>query len=497
MEIKLFKCYLFYYIIMNTNFLINDYIENNTNIDDLKNELYKNGVMSKYYEDENLLLVYTKHNNVLNINELSNECRSLVIDTNTNKIVSYTCNTPIVNMEAMNYLLEHNDDNKKIYKCYEGSLLSLFNNNGKWYLSTRRCLDSNDSVWKEDSHYNLFLDVLREDGFNSLDDFVQICNPDYCYYFVLLHHQNKLIIDYSDEFGENYKKLCLAIVREQETQNEILFNNLDDVFTGESEYGNIFGNIFIPQEYEDLEIFNSMNDDMNSYLHCKNEGIVIKMLDGSCNTILKLQTLSYQFNRAIGSENNILKGLILLYQNNKLDVCFENNNELENFRKIINPFNTHKTYDTIGVIDSLFKVLTSETYELYKILFNLKTGKQMNNEIASQLYKLLPSEYKSILYNIRGIYYKNKKKSIDNNSDNKIYLHIKNIYEYYKNKDIETIVELLRVRKLMYNWLKLENKPGLKLFGSINKKCERIHLNLIDIFTNKLFPNIMPSDIPN
>lgn len=482
---------------MDTNFLINNYIDTDTKVEDLRTELYKNGVMSKYYEDDNMLLVYTKHTNELNNTELKNECRSLIIDTNTNQIISYTCNTPITNLEAMNYLLEHNEDSKRIYKCYEGSLMSLFNNNGKWYLSTRRCLDSNDSVWKEDSHYNLFLDVLRADGFETLDDFVQICNPNYCYYFVLLHHQNKLIIDYTDEFGEEYKKLCLAIVRDRSSQNEILFDNLDDVFNGENEYGNVFGNIFVPEEYENLDVFNKMNDDMNSYLSCKTEGVVIKMLDGSHNTILKLQTLQYQFSRALGTENNILKGLICLYQNNKLESCFNENEELDNFKKIVNPINVQESYDTIGVIDSVFKVLTSEFYELFKILFNLKSGKKMNNELGNKLYQLLPSEYKTVLYNIRGIYFANKKKLIDSGSDSRICLQIRNIYEYLKKQDVELIVELLRVRKLMYNLVKINGSDELQLFNRVNNKCDKVHMKLIAIFTNKLYPNILPTDVPN
>jgi hypothetical protein len=306
-----------------------------------------------------------------------------------------------------------------------------------------------------------------------------------------------LIIDYTDEFGEEYKKLCLAIVRDRSNQNEILFDNLDDVFNGENEYGNVFGNIFVPEEYENLDVFNKMNDDMNSYLSCKTEGVVIKMLDGSHNTILKLQTLQYQFSRALGAENNILKGLICLYQNNKLESCFNENVELENFKKIVNPINVQESYDTIGVIDSVFKVLTSEFYELFKILFNLKSGKKMNNELGNKLYQLLPSEYKTVLYNIRGIYFANKKKLIDSGSESRICLQIRNIYEYLKKQDVELIVELLRVRKLMYNLVKINGSDELQLFNRVNNKCDKVHMKLIAIFTNKLYPNILPTDVPN
>ena len=54
-----------------------------------------------------------------------------VKDVEDKQIVSYTCNTPICNLEAMNYLLNHNESSMKIFKCYEGTLMSLFFNKDK------------------------------------------------------------------------------------------------------------------------------------------------------------------------------------------------------------------------------------------------------------------------------------------------------------------------------------------------------------------------------
>ena len=94
-------------------FLITDYIKKNfsleTDIEKFRNTLYKNGIMTKDYSDEKLLLVYTKFEDSQTIGiddetKLKNECRSLIIDTEHKNIVSYTCNTPICNLEAMNYL---------------------------------------------------------------------------------------------------------------------------------------------------------------------------------------------------------------------------------------------------------------------------------------------------------------------------------------------------------------------------------------------------------
>ena len=48
----------------------------------------------------------------------------------------------------------------------------------------------------------------------------------------------------------------------------------------------------------------------------------------------------------------------------------------------------------------------------------------------------------------------------------------------------------------MLNWSRLENTNDLKLFNSISDRCDKVHLKLIAIFISKLFPEIMPDDLP-
>ena len=72
-------------------FLITDYIKNSENTETLINTLYKKGIMSKFYSDDKLLLVYTKFEDqpfVSSNTELKNECRSLIIDVEDKNIVS-------------------------------------------------------------------------------------------------------------------------------------------------------------------------------------------------------------------------------------------------------------------------------------------------------------------------------------------------------------------------------------------------------------------------
>jgi hypothetical protein len=50
------------------------------------------------------------------------------------------------------------------------------------------------------------------------------------------------------------------------------------------------------------------------------------------------------------------------------------------------------------------------------------------------------------------------------------------------------------MRRLMFNWVKVNDKVAD--FGKISSKCDKVHYKLTAIYTNKLFPNIMPYDLP-
>ena len=132
------------------------------------------------------------------------------------------------------------------------------------------------------------------------------------------------------------------------------------------------------------------------------EGIIIK-INGK---VLKLQNIQYQFYKAIGPEKNLYRGFIHLYQNNKLGEYFKNNQNTIKYRKIVNPIKTDESFDTMGTIDALFKVITKELFELFCTLWDINTGNHKNKEI----YDILPNEYKTMMYNIRKLYLSIKEK---------------------------------------------------------------------------------------
>jgi hypothetical protein len=465
-------------------FLITDYINNFTSLEQLRIELFKKHILTKDYVEDGLFLIYHKFDQSSKT-DIERECRSIILDRETKQIISYSCDTPLTNADAMEHMLLNPQADKLITRCYEGTLLSVFTHNNKWYVSTRRCLNSDESVWGVDktSHYTMFMDVLRSSGYDNFDSFTDKLDNNKCYYFILIHYQNRNIVDYSNEFGQEYKKLCLAFVREKSTQNEM------NLYDGTTDISNIVdNNIFVSEKLNSLEEFDNLNKTDIYMIPPKTEGVVVKVYDSKVNRniLLKLQTINYQFAKSTGTDKNIFIGLIHLYQKDKLvDYLSETNN---NLKKIVNPLNLQESYDTVGIIDALFKVCTSELFELFKLLWNIKTGKQLNDTI----YKLLPKEYKDILFGIRGLYFKKKSDFILNNKVN--FLQIKDIYQFMKTIPTEQFCALLKMRKLMYNWAKVNIELGD--FNKISIKCDKVHFKLAAIYCNKLFPNIMPDEIP-
>jgi hypothetical protein len=455
------------------NEYINNYKLNNQeiNVEDFKKKLYEDySITTKYSEEDNLLLVYHKYDSPTN-SQLEQECRSLVIDMENLSVISYSCPNPIANKDAQQFLLNNDNLTLDIYKCYEGTFLSLFNHKNKWYLSTRRCLDSTQSIWADTNYNSMFMDVLNKENI-TFDNFVSKLNPEYGYYFILIHYKNKNVIDYSRQFGDNYSKLCLACVRSKVDQMELKEYDFDN-----------YNNIFKP-DVMTMEDFANENQNLN--INVDFEGIIIKTSKDNINYLFKLQTNSYQFCKAIGVDSNIYKGYLYLYQNGTLKNYIESNKDHKNLDKIVNPYNISETFDTVGVVDCVFKVFTSELFELYKLLWKLNNGEHTNIE----LYNILPKEYKDILYGLRGLYFK-----IKADPEKKLF-GIKDIYQYLKATNVEQICALIRQRKLLFN-LAIVNKSNeyIALFKSISNRCDKVHIKLMAIFTNKLFPNITSSDI--
>jgi len=406
-------------------FYINELLNKQFNdSEEFRKALFEKGILTKDYPDVGLTLLYHKFDSPTNT-DLERECRSLVVDRETKKIVSYTCDVPIMNSKGFSYLLETEKNLSRpvlLSHCYEGTLLSLFHFNSKWYLSTRRCLDSNDSVLtgNELSHYTMFNQVLEQDGLTleqdglTFDTLVSQLDTTHSYYFVLLHHQNKHLIDYSYCFGDNYKKLCLVSVKDN-LMNELEMYNLNLTF--------LSPNVFLPTLYETLEPFNIACSTMDFKTAPLDEGVVCRVWDNNMNRykLIKLQQPNYIYNSLLRQTNGEFKASLFLYQCNKLSSVGSDS-------RLVLP------------ISSTFKVCTSELFELFKLCWSLKTGKHLD----TQVYEKLPSEYKTLLYGLRGLYFRNK--FSDKGLQNLPWLKISDIYNFLKETQPDVFISFLEAR---------------------------------------------------
>ena len=454
-----------------TTFLLHSYIKDfdNEHIKNMQEKLFSLGVLSKDYADENLILLYNKYGNE-NKAPLELECRSVVINRTDFNIENYSCITPIYNGNAMNYLMMNQDKEKEIYVCYEGSLLSLFHFNGVWYFSSRRNLMKVTDT-TENPHFKMFCSVIEQDGFN-INTFIEKLDTNLTYHFVLIHHQNKNIINYEKSFGKDYKKLCFIFAREKGSNKEINSEDINCLF--------LTDNIFLPKKVESIENFDETNTGELTG-EPTDEGIIVKIN----NKVLKLQNIQYQFYKAIGPEKNLYRGFIHLYQNNKLGEYFKNNENTMKYNKIVNPIKTDESFDTMGTIDAVFKVITKELFQLFNTLWDINTGAHKNKDV----YNILSNEYRVMMYNIRKLYFINKKKGNT--------ITFKNVYFYLKSLDVNVFEKFMRSRKLMLNLVRKESKDtAVQEFGKTTNIEKKMLNKLCAIYTSKMFPEIMPDDLP-
>ena len=488
-------------------FELNNVINNlqTKTIESLKEAISKlsQNIVVKYSEDSDLAIIsnnFTKNTNILT--PLEKECRSLIIDKDTLDIICYTYDDILYNDDAKLYLANAYESDTpvdtEIQECFEGTIMALYFHNEKPYLSTRKCIDSKESMWKSDkTYYDLFVEVLTSKYNTNFETFIDNLDRKYYYLFVLIHYENQNLVDYSDKFGEKYKELVLVSIHDNITHVELPLDT--KIFKN-----NIY-NIIIPETYSDFSLLDKHNkDDDLTGIKCplKIEGLLmkIKILDTNKIQLLKFHTNSYRMMDDLRvNTNNLYQGYIELYQQDKLSKYLTYFTE---DAQIYNPLFSEEPYDTVGVIDAVFKVLTSELLELYKLLWDLKDNTHKNKD----LYDLLPKEYTTILYKIRGTYFNKREKSKNDNMNtirqpHSYGLRIADIYNLLKNYDTYELIKLLKTRKIMKGQVDKEcnsQTPSIndskmvsyQLFRSISSQCDKKPLKMMAILLNRMFPEI-------
>jgi hypothetical protein len=438
------------------------------NFNELKTELTrKNNDKPIYYinikEDDSLAIIYYNDLPTSNIDRdefaicLEQSCRSCIIDKSTLNIIASQFNKIIYNNETKEYLADKDWSNVVVQKCYEGTLLLVYNHNETWYVSTRRCLNSDESTWiKNKSYHEMFMEAIN--GKIELDEL----DKNLCYHFVLIHHKNKNIVNYS-ELDDNYAELYHTLTTTKNTLNEVECVIEKGIKNVQKE---TFGNFD--------ELINSIQN-INSHDECHRiittEGYIIRIYEGvphkSPFKIAKLQTPLYQSIVKLKPNNsNIHQSYLELYQTDLLNEFL--------------PYSTKFNNDIIQRMHSSMKNVSKEILDLYH---STRQKKNIN------IYMSLTEQYRKILYGLHGLYIEHRKQDFVNNdkSSHEIQLprsiNVHDVYHYIKNLTPRELRQIFFERLIL-----LENPKNTFL----NRKC------MYSIMQSTLmFGNIKMHDMTN
>jgi hypothetical protein len=291
----------------------------------------KNSNKISFKLKDKTMLVYNDFVKNPTKDDLFNNSRSIILNSTDEsyKIVAYT--HPIIDYNNSSKMEELTD--KQFVECYEGTLLSVYFSNDKWNYSTRKCVDSKDSYWSyngkvsEKSHYDMFLETVGD-----VSVFESKLQKDKSYYFVLVHHENKIFVDYTEKFGSEYKKLFLLFVRDSELN---LVDSMIDEYNGNKD-------VYTFEQVKE----NIANSQMMGYLYNDNGQFYVYHTDFYTG-----------LEKAAPYASSYECMLVELYKRNNLDEHFKQFPENLKYRSSV--------FDTKGMMYGVFTYLSMSLLNLY------------------------------------------------------------------------------------------------------------------------------------
>jgi len=186
--------------------------ENNiNNYETLKSILESKKYNLKIKEDNDypeLFLIHTQDNSVYNI-PFVNECNGIILEKNTFKVVCYTFNkcNDTIDLQMISQNIDLN--NLFIEKAIEGTLIRLFFYNKRWVVCTKKCIDASKSKWLSEKN---FLQLFEECVENY--EFTKNLNISYCYSFIIMHPENKIVVNYTNPTAYHISTRDLTTLKE-------------------------------------------------------------------------------------------------------------------------------------------------------------------------------------------------------------------------------------------------------------------------------------------
>jgi hypothetical protein len=391
--------------------------------------------VKKFKERSDIVLLHNTYirNNVDNFKELYEQCRSIVLDfslnCNNNIVVTYANSIP-ERINYNNYISTLYSEEDKVYEAYDGTIITVYNYKDEWYFGTSSCPDANSSKFSHPTkkHGNMFDEILfkyfkhhitadaeevstltTEEISSKLRSlFVQHLDPNMAYEFIIVHHENKHIIDYTGLLGDNYMEMFHINTKHRCSlvENDIMSSVIPSLLEIGVKYPLPFSNI--------QEAYAHINSNNFSY------GLIVKKIISDKVKLYKISTDAINYREETDPcHPNVWMNILSVYMKNKTEYTIKD--YIANYNPYINlPVdNNGQKIDPTYLIHTIISTIKDSLYSYYKATtvyypnYNrYKMNKEMDKQFPpiiqyhlAQLRNLQVNTYKTKMINMGNVYH--------------------------------------------------------------------------------------------
>ena len=189
--------------------------------------------VKKFFDGSRLTLLHNtyKRIDVDHFQGLYDECRSVILDLDApagnNVVVTFAQNIPKrMTLGQYSSIIQPTDS---CTMSYEGTVITVYYHNGKWHYGTSTCptVDSSRYFHPTKTHGKMMDECMAKilglqiDTADVRTQFNERLDKTKAYAFLMVHHENKHIMDYTIEFGAEYMVLMQVSTRERDTLTDV------------------------------------------------------------------------------------------------------------------------------------------------------------------------------------------------------------------------------------------------------------------------------------
>ena len=214
--------------------------------------------VKKYAETEGIRVRELKPSpNLYLLTKDDSNFNGIILEKNSNKIVCSPTSTFENGDNPLPLDTSFSVNNCTFEYCEDGTIIRLYNYEGTWYTATTKCIDAKFSYWATPKTFDeLFWQTVGSDSF--LDEL----DPKLTYLFVLLHQDNRIVINHTESkvvFLGSYFKMTGKVDDYFPIDNQFIYNIVSTT------------TVNIEKSNNDITVENLIKD------HCNNSkrGIVV------------------------------------------------------------------------------------------------------------------------------------------------------------------------------------------------------------------------------